>query len=219
MAEATNQQPDPSDVPRLHTPAGPALYTVGHSNQSLDALIGLLRQHGIAALVDVRSVPRSRYAPQFDREALRAALAAAGMRYAFMGAELGGRPRDVHFYDADGRVLYGRLAESDSFQRGIVQIEQARERRRTALLCSEEDPRGCHRRLLIARVLATRGVPVQHIRGDGRVETEANLIAAAQKQGDQLALFTAAQAPPEGGEWKSARSVLRRDPPPASSER
>src|SRR5579871_3207400 len=111
------------------------VFTIGHSNQPVAALIDLLRRHRIGALADVRSIPRSRYAPQFDREALRAALAAAGIRYAFMGAELGGRPRDERFYDAEGRVLYGRLAESESFLRGIALVEQTRAKRRTALLC------------------------------------------------------------------------------------
>ncbi|HLZ70046.1 MAG TPA: DUF488 domain-containing protein [Dehalococcoidia bacterium] len=196
--------------------AGPALYTVGHSNQPVEALIALLRRHQIAALVDVRSMPRSRYASQFERDALRATLAAAGLRYAFMGVELGGRPRDEQFYDADGRVLYGRLAASEPFLHGIAQIEQARAKRRTALLCSEEDPRGCHRHLLIARVLASRGGAVLHIRGDGRLETEAELITAAGGAAGQLALFSAL---PEGDAWTSVRSVLRSDPPPPSSGR
>ena len=85
-----------------------------------------------------------------------------------------------------------------------------------ALLCAEENPSVCHRRLLIARVLAERGVPVSHIRGDGRVETEEQKAAedAAAREDAQLSLFEHAKVP----EWKSIPSVLPKRQPNASSD-
>lgn len=194
------------------------VYTIGHSNHSFDRFLDLLRRHGVDAVVDTRSYPSSRHAPQFNEPALRRALQEHGIAYAFRGHELGGRPAAAEFYDADGYVLYDRLAASPAFLQGIVWLEPRLAARRLALLCSEEDPAGCHRRLLIGRVLHARGVTVCHIRGDGTLRTEDDLLAAeqaAQANGYQKALFEAVEAPA----WKSARSVLPRSRRRRSSAR
>ena len=65
------------------------LYTIGHSNHEIAVFLGLLRQHGVTAVGDVRSQPYSRYVPQYSRDALEAALADAGIAYVFLGKELG----------------------------------------------------------------------------------------------------------------------------------
>lgn len=154
------------------------VYTVGHSNHPVDAFVGLLRSHGIEALVDVRTHPYSRFATQFNREPLKGALIEAGIRYLYLGGELGGRPTGSEYHDAEGRVLYDRLAVSPAFLDGIRRVEVGMTQFRLALMCSEEDPNVCHRRLLIARVLVERGVEVAHIRGDGRVESESSVLRA-----------------------------------------
>ena len=69
-----------------------SVFTIGHSNHPAEVFLRLLLQHGIEEIVDVRSSPHSRYNPQFNRKALQAVLAEAGVGYVFMGAELGGRP-------------------------------------------------------------------------------------------------------------------------------
>jgi uncharacterized protein (DUF488 family) len=188
--------------------AAPALYSIGHSNQSFDALLGLLQQHQIDVLADVRSAPYSKFCPQFDKHALEAATRDAGLQYVFLGRELGGRPDGAEYYDAEGYVLYGRRAEAPEFLAGIARLERGRQQYRVAVLCSEEDPAGCHRHLLIGRVLAARGTPLVHIRGDGRLQT------AAELESPQLALFADLEERP----WKSIRSVLRSEPRPTSSE-
>jgi uncharacterized protein (DUF488 family) len=168
------------------------LYSIGHSNHPLDAFLDLLRRHGIEVLVDVRSAPYSRYVPHFNPANLKTALKEAGFQYIYMGKELGGRPDGAEFYDADGHVRYDRLAESPLFLAGLDRLISGAERYRVAMMCSEENPTDCHRRLLITRVLAGRGLPVQHIRGDGRIETEAELAEAersAEEAAGQLSLF------------------------------
>jgi len=160
------------------------IFTIGHSSQAPDDFCALLGQHQISVLVDVRSYPYSKYATQFNRETLKAALTERGVRYAYLGDELGGRPQDERFYDETGRVDYAKLAEAEFFLRGIARLEKSRAAYRLALLCSEEDPGGCHRRLLIGRVLAGRGVEVRHIRGSGDVQSEADLAA---QQGETAA--------------------------------
>ncbi len=148
------------------------IYTVGHSNHALRTFIELLTTHRIEVVVDTRSFPYSRYASHFRRSSLRLALRESGLRYLYLGNELGGMPTDQQFYDPEGRVDYGALARWPPFQDAIARVETGIERYRVALLCSEENPAGCHRRLLIGRVLTLRGVIVRHIRGGGSVEDD-----------------------------------------------
>ena len=157
------------------------VFTIGHSSHPPEWLAALLRQHGIQVLVDTRSAPYSRYSPQFDREALRELAAADGVKYLYLGDVVGGRPRDKDCYDAEGRVLYGRVAVQAEFVQVVERLERGADEFRVALLCSEEDPAHCHRRLLISRVLLTRGAKIQHIRGDGSLQSEDALAAQSGK--------------------------------------
>jgi uncharacterized protein (DUF488 family) len=192
------------------------VFSIGHSNQSLEQFLTLLAKHDIQAVIDTRSHPASRFAPHFNRPVLELALPRHSIRYKFRGAELGGRPVGEEFYDDDGYVLYSRVADAGFFQQGIERLERAVAKYRIALLCSEENPMHCHRRLLVGRVLAERGIQMHHIRGDGRLEEEAEFIpnwTPPASTGQQLALFGES----EDAEWRSAQSVLRRSPQRSSS--
>jgi uncharacterized protein (DUF488 family) len=188
----------------------PALYTVGHSNHPEEKFLELLHQHQIEVLADVRSQPYSRYNPQFNEANLKRAAEAAGICYLFLGQELGGRPKGDEFIDDEGHALYHRMADSPEFLAGLERLQRTIEERRVAIMCSEEDPAVCHRHLLVTRVLGGRGIPILHIRGDGRLETEEQ-IARQEKQG---VLF----ADLKEDSWKSLRSVSPRHGPPSSSE-
>jgi uncharacterized protein (DUF488 family) len=187
-------------------------YTIGHSNHSAEEFLNLLRAHAIEVLVDVRSQPVSRYCPQFERLALELSLRAARIRYMYLGRELGGRPADQRYYDSDGYVRYDRVAGSPAFAEGVTRVERLAGRSRAALMCSEEDPRDCHRHLLIGRVLKERGVAVVHIRGDGSLTTRDDL--EARRGARQLGLFEDA----EPNTWKSTQSVSPRSLRVSSSE-
>ena len=187
--------------------ATPHLFTVGHSNHSMDEFIALLKQHEIQVLADVRSSPYSAYVTHFAREELEASLKQTGIKYLFLGKELGGRPDGSEFYDADGHVLYWRLSESPAFLDGIQRLELGIRRYRVAIMCSEENPAVCHRHLLVGRVIARRGVTISHIRGDGDLQPDSTPVV-------QGTLFDS----PEDSPWKSLRSVLRKKTPPNSSE-
>jgi uncharacterized protein (DUF488 family) len=189
------------------------IYTVGHSNHLFEVFLDLLRTHSIEVLVDVRSAPFSKYAPQFDKRALEQAISTRGITYTYLGQELGGRPRGDQFYDAAGHVVYSLVEEAPFFQRGLSRLEAGIEQHRVAIMCSEEDPAGCHRRLLVGRVLANKGVELLHIRGDGRIEREDRVRATGEPDG-QLELFPEEQV----REWKSIRSVSPKGPRPTSSE-
>jgi len=188
----------------------PTLYTIGHSNHSEATFLELVKRHGIKVLADVRSQPFSRYNPQFNDGPLKASLESAGIRYVFLGRELGGRPDGDELLDEAGHALYHLMAETPAFRRGIEQLEQSATDYRVAIMCSEEDPAVCHRHLLVARVLGQRGIDVLHIRADGRLETP-DQIEPQEKQGVLFAEL-------EVESWKSLRSVLPKRQPPSSSE-
>lgn len=151
-----------------------ALYTIGHSNHEIATFIALLRQHGITALGDIRSHPYSRYVPQYSREPLKAALAAAGIAYVFLGKELGARSENPACYK-QGRVQYEQLAKEPIFLEGIDRVIQGMSRYRIALMCAEKDPIECHRALLVARKLFETGIQVNHILADGSLETHEDM--------------------------------------------
>jgi len=185
------------------------VFTVGHSNHSAEKFIRLLKGYGIEVVADTRSRPYSGYAPHFDARALEAALSRDGIGYLFLGDKLGGRPEGEEFYDAKGRVDYALVGCSRPFLDGISRLEGEIRTRTVALLCSEEDPARCHRRLLVGRALEERGIPLRHIRGDGGVETEGEM------DGGQPVLFPETEVSPR----KSIRSVSRKKRRPSSSER
>jgi uncharacterized protein (DUF488 family) len=152
-----------------------AVWTVGHSNRPAGELIAVLRAERIEVLADVRSQPYSRHNPQFRRENLKRVLEQAGLRYVYLGAELGGRPPEPEFHDAGGHVRYDLVRESERFRRGLERLLTGAAGYRVAIMCSEEDPVRCHRRLLITPALVQAGVEVRHLRGDGRVVAESEL--------------------------------------------
>jgi uncharacterized protein (DUF488 family) len=182
------------------------ILTIGHSNHTAEKLVELLRQHDVEVVVDTRSHPYSKYAHQHDHEALKQSLTSTGIRYVYMGNEVGGRPRGDEFYDAGGHVLYDKVAESAIFLEGISRLEKGMDDFCIALLCSEENPAECHRRLLIGRVLRERGAVVEHIRGDGRLQSDEEVGEQAGEVQDQLSLFAAE----EKEDWKSIPSVSRK---------
>lgn len=156
------------------------VFTIGHSLHSSERFFELLAMHNIGVLLDVRSSPFSRRAPQFGRPELVASSRQAGIRYSFGGLSLGGRPTEPAFYD-NGRANYERMASAPAFRTGIRRIATAAKASRVALLCAEADPIECHRFLLIGRVLS-KFVDVQHILASGQVEphrrAEERMLAA-----------------------------------------
>lgn len=150
---------------------GKQIWTIGHSKHEATHFIELLNQHQITAVVDVRTIPMSKMAPQFNEAALKLVLIEAGISYIPMGKELGGRPTPDDMYDKDGRVYYNRLAESQEFKQGLSRLQIGVEQFRIAIMCSEGKPDGCHRHLLVGRVLATQGFEVINILPDGTTKT------------------------------------------------
>ena len=147
----------------------PIVLTVGHSTYPIGKFIKLLEDNGVTAIADVRSMPYSRYNPQFNREDLEAALKQHGIRYVFLGRELGARSDDPSCYE-NGRVIYRRLAQTELFQSGLQRVIRGAQDYRIALMCAEKEPLECHRTLLVAQELVAQSVTVQHILSNGRLE-------------------------------------------------
>ncbi len=195
----------------------PQIYTIGHSSHSSEHFVDLLKQHRIEVLVDTRSAPYSRYSPQFDRESLRDLITAAGIKYLFLGDVVGGRPKDESHYDEHGRARYGKMGKDEEFLQAIARIERGAGEFRVALMCSEEDPAHCHRRLLVGRVLVERGAQLMHIRGSGDVQAEDQVAVSSGKALVEMqpALF----AEMDEDKWRSTASVSPKNQQPSSSVR
>lgn len=145
------------------------IYTIGHGNSDLKPIVELFKEHGIRILVDVRSTPYSKFAPEFNNGSLKQNIKTLDIEYKFAGKFLGGRPEAPDCYD-DDQVNYDKLATKDFYKRGIRRLVEISQEKPTAILCSEENPHYCHRHKLIAQTLLREGFDVLHIRHNGKVE-------------------------------------------------
>jgi uncharacterized protein (DUF488 family) len=148
-----------------HWPSG-AIFTVGHSTLPIEAFMALLETYGIGCLADVRTVPRSRYNPQFNSDALGPALRGRGIEYVSLKA-LGGlrhpRPDSPNGgWRNDGFRGYADYMQTEEFGRGLDQLIALGASRRTAIMCAEAVPWHCHRSL-VADALSVRGIPIVEI--------------------------------------------------------
>ncbi|HZD53260.1 MAG TPA: DUF488 domain-containing protein [Woeseiaceae bacterium] len=151
---------------RTASERSPVIYTVGHSTRSFDELVELLRAHGIERLLDVRTVPRSRTNPQFNRDTFGPALRNRRITYRHM-KDLGGlrraRPDSVNtgWRNASFRG-YADYMQTDAFREALEKLIELADEKTTAIMCAEAVPWRCHRSL-IADALIVRGFEVRDI--------------------------------------------------------
>lgn len=150
------------------------LFTIGHSNHSIEVFITLLKKHSITALADVRSHPYSRYLPHFNQATLKASLLESGINYVFLGQELGARPNDTNCY-VDGKALYEKIASTPKFTDGIQRLLKGAKNYTIALMCAEQDPIHCHRAILICQNLQKFNLDIYHILKNSDIETHQSL--------------------------------------------
>lgn len=158
------------------------VFTIGHSNHPTGRLVALLQTHQVTLLADVRSVPYSRHQPQFNRESLASTLQQVGVIYVYLGDKLGGRASPSSNEGSRPPLDYELATNELRFRQGIESLIDASRSERVVIMCVEREPLDCHRTLLVARYLASRGVRVCHIMSDGRLEqheeTENRLLTA-----------------------------------------
>lgn len=174
------------------------LFTVGHSNHTIEEFITLLQKHGVTAVADVRSHPYSKYLPHFNQKLLKASLSDAGIRYVFLGKELGARSNNPNCY-VDGKAVYEKIASTKEFNDGIQRILKGAESYNISLMCAEKDPITCHRAVLVCQHLRESNLDINHILKNGDLESHHNLEErllelhalkpAEQIQQVQLSLF------------------------------
>jgi len=167
------------------------IYTIGHSTRSIAAFVALLKVGSVAMVVDIRRTPRSRSNPQFNIDALPAALSARQIGY-FRIEELGGRraksltvPPEINgFWSNQSFHNYADYALSDAFRSGLSQLKQLSLERRLAIMCSEAVWWRCHRRF-VADYLLYDGRDVFHLMDPARADL-ARMTPAARPDGVSL---------------------------------
>lgn len=161
------------------------IFTIGHSNHTIETFIELLQKHQVTALADVRSSPYSRRFPQFNQAALQAALKDVKIGYVPLGNNLGARPQDRKCY-VNGMARYDLIAATEAFQIGLNRVIQGSQKYQISLMCAEQDPIVCHRAILICPHLKNADkngdLDIFHIHKNGDLETDEELENRVLKQ-------------------------------------
>lgn len=150
--------------------AASCLFTIGHSDHEIPVFLSLLLRHGVSAIADVRSQPYSRFHSQFNRETLAELLGRAGIRYLFLGRELGARRAESESYRGK-QARYDLICKLPAFGEGLSRLRREAAVQRICLLCAEKDPITCHRTILVCRQLRADPIDIRHILEDGSLET------------------------------------------------
>jgi len=142
------------------------IFTIGHSTNTVEKFTEYLMIHQVNTIVDVRSVPYSRFANQFNKEQLAGYLKRVNILYIPMGNSLGAKYEDKKFLFEDGKVNFTKVVASDQFQKGIYRLQTGIEKGyKIALMCSEKNPIECHRFSLVSNYLYKEGYDINHIIG------------------------------------------------------
>jgi len=148
------------------------IFTIGHSTYKLDNFINLLRKYDIDVVVDVRSVPYSKYVDYFNKENLASFLKKNRFYYLFMGDSLGARWEDKNLIFEDGSVDFNKVMQTKTFQDSISRIlTGVNKGYKIALMCTEKEAFDCHRFALISRFLRDK-IDIYHIYPDRLVSNE-----------------------------------------------
>lgn len=157
------------------------IFSIGYGAKAPDWILDQVERNSISYVIDVRSIPGSRFQPDFSREPFNDYLREAGIKYVFMGNLLGGRPKDVDCY-TDGKVDYIKTQKKRFFIEGIDRLQSAFDQGlRVCLFCSESHPTQCHRSKLIGEALKDRSIDVEHIMPDGSLENQTEVISTLTK--------------------------------------
>ena len=146
--------------------SAPVIFTMGHSTRSFEELVDILRAHGVERLVDVRTIPRSRHNPQFNRETLSKSLRNRRFSYHHMKALGGLRHASPDSINAGWRNAsfrgFADYMQTPAFKKALARLIELAKQKPTAIMCAEAVPWRCHRSL-IADALIARGYEVRDI--------------------------------------------------------
>ena len=164
------------------------LFSIGHSNHSPDNLLKLLQENDIQCIVDVRSSPYSKFNQQFNKKNISDFLKLHKIEYLWMGDRLGGRRQELN---SNYGFRQDNQYDNDlDYKEGLIELMRIALKKRTSMMCSEEDPRKCHRHKIISNTIVNRKIDecnklneihINHIRADGKIEDASNIPVFFQK--------------------------------------
>jgi len=171
-------------------------YTIGHSTRSIDEIADLLCSAEVTLVADVRTVPRSRANPQYNRDVLPQALATFRIGYEHIAAlgGLRGRKREVPpsvnaFWQNESFHNYADYAMGDSFRAGLARLRELGHAQRCAIMCAEAPWWRCHRRIIADYLLSTDET-VFHIVGARNIQV-ARMTDVAQRHSSGILTYPA----------------------------
>jgi uncharacterized protein (DUF488 family) len=162
------------------------IYTIGHSNHSIDYFVELLNTFSINSLVDVRTIAASAYNPQYNKEPLSNYLKQKEIQYQHFAEEFGARQTDPTLLDEEGKVDFEKVRKAVSFNKGVEQLLAKIANGETiALMCSESEPFECHRFSMISIALEQQGFEVKHVLKDKSIKSNPDLERQLLKKYDK----------------------------------
>ena len=152
------------------------IYTIGHSSHDNIYFLGLLRKYNINCIVDIRSVPFSKYVPHFNKNVIKKFLDSNNINYVYMADEFGAIREDKNLFNQKGYLDFEIIKYTKSFKDGIARLNTGIDKQFViCLMCTEKDPLDCHRSIMIAPELVKNEFMVNHILPDGSIETQQEL--------------------------------------------
>jgi uncharacterized protein (DUF488 family) len=149
------------------------IYTLGHSNYTIEKLIDMLKKYNINCVVDIRGTPYSKYNVQFDKEIIRYTLTKAGFIYIYMAKEFAAKRINKESYNEEGYSDFELVVNEKDFLDGIERLKNGCNKGyRIALLGAMQEPIRCHRSILVGRALIKYGFNVKHILDDYSIASQ-----------------------------------------------
>lgn len=169
------------------------IYSIGHGRKTIEEFTEELKSFEIRYLLDIRSMPYSKWSPQFNRHELELNLKNHGIDYAFFGDFLGGLPNKEKYpecYDREGKVNYNKIKTMEFFKEGLERLVKASEKQiNIAIMCSETKPEECHRSKLIGQEMLNKQISINHIVSKGKSKSQSTVMSELTKGKGTLNLF------------------------------
>ena len=149
------------------------IYTIGHSNYTVEKLIDMLKHYNINCVVDIRGTPYSKYNVQFDKETIRYTLSKAGFIYIYMAKELAAKRINKQSYNDEGYSDFEKVINEKEFLEGIERLKNGCNKGyNIALLGAMQEPIRCHRSILVGKALRKARFDVKHILDDYSIASQ-----------------------------------------------
>ena len=152
------------------------IFTIGHSNYSIDRLMDMLNYHNINCIVDIRGTPYSKYNVQFNKETLSKTLTSNGYVYIYMGKEFAVQRQNKNVYTEEGYADFEKVIYDKDFLKGIERLKiGCKKGYKIVLLGAMQDPINCHRSILLGKALENKGFTLKHILHDYKLASQEEL--------------------------------------------